>query len=370
MRFNLCLSHLLLSVSTLLAAEPASIRLTLPPVQYAVAGDEMNVYFDNIVLTEHLESAKFTFRAGLGQSQERRWSVTPTEKQAGRHAVKVHVTQSGGETNEAESAFELHVVPANAGADRDVALLMVGDSLTHASVYPNEIARLLSRPGNPRWTMLGTHRPKNAEPGVSHEGYGGWTWARFVDHYEPMPDLPNRKHSSPFVFEQDGRGKLDVTRYLHEKCRDRAPDFITVLLGINDCFAANPEEAADVDRRVDAMFEKAEALLAEFRKAAPKAEIGLCLTTPPNARQSGFDANYQGRYHRWGWKRIQHRIVERQLKHFGRRESEQIFIVPTELNLDPLDGYPVDNGVHPNATGYKQIAASIYAWLKSRLQGD
>jgi len=43
-------------------------------------------------------------------------------------------------------------------------------------------------------------------------------------------------------------------------------------------------------------------------------------------------------------------------------------VVPTELNLDPLDGYPADNGVHPNEFGYRQIGASIYAWLKARLE--
>jgi len=41
--------------------------------------------------------------------------------------------------------------------------------------------------------------------------------------------------------------------------------------------------------------------------------------------------------------------------------------LPAELNLDPVDGYPVNNGVHPNAAGYKQIGDSIYSWLKWRL---
>ncbi|MEZ5433358.1 MAG: hypothetical protein R3F31_19790 [Verrucomicrobiales bacterium] len=43
-----------------------------------------------------------------------------------------------------------------------------------------------------------------------------------------------------------------------------------------------------------------------------------------------------------------------------------MFIIPTELNLDCTAGYPENNGVHPNATGYAEIGSSIYAWLKSR----
>ena len=115
------------------------------------------------------------------------------------------------------------------------------------------------------------------------------------------------------------------------------------------------------------MFVQAERLLLAFRKAAPKAALGVCLTTPPNARESGFEANYKGKYHRWGWKRIQHQIVERQLAQFSARQRDRIFAVPTNLNLDPVDGYPENNGVHPNESGYRQIGASMYAWLKNYL---
>jgi len=96
--------------------------------------------------------------------------------------------------------------------------------------------------------------------------------------------------------------------------------------------------------------------------------IGICLTTPPNSREEGFQANYKGRYHRWGWKRIQHRLVQCEISRFVNRETEQFFLVPTQLNLDPVDGYPTNNGVHPNDLGYKQIGASIYAWLKARVE--
>ena len=42
----------------------------------------------------------------------------------------------------------------------------------------------------------------------------------------------------------------------------------------------------------------------------------------------------------------------------------RIYVVPTHLNLDPIDGYPDNNGVHPNAVGYQQIGTSLYCWLK------
>ena len=164
------------------------------------------------------------------------------------------------------------------------------------------------------------------------------------------------------------RAVLDVSRYIQQECEGKAPDVVLFLLGINDCFSANPGDAKAIDGKIDGMLSHADTLLTAFRQAAPQAELAVCVTTPPNARESGFFANYKGRYHRWGWKRIQHRLVERLLKRFAGREKERLFLVPTQLGVDPVDGYPENNGVHPNALGYAQIGANMYAWIKLRLQ--
>ncbi len=115
------------------------------------------------------------------------------------------------------------------------------------------------------------------------------------------------------------------------------------------------------------MLQQADTLLAAFHRVMPKAELGIGLTTPGNARDGAFVANYKGQYPRANWRAVQHRLVERQIAHFRGREAEGIFLVPTELNLDIVGGYPDNNAVHPNLVGYQQIGASFYAWLKYRL---
>ena len=172
--------------------------------------------------------------------------------------------------------------------------------------------------------------------------------------------------------DKSGKPALDVARYFEESCDGQRPDVVFFLLGINDCFGANPDDPASIDARIDSMLEPAGLLLAEFRKAAPRADLAVCVTTPPNAREAGFEANYKGRYHRWGWKRIQHRLVERLLAQYEKQPDDddqagRTCIVPTQLNIDPVDGYPENNGVHPNGFGYQQIGSSIYSWLKWRL---
>ena len=139
------------------------------------------------------------------------------------------------------------------------------------------------------------------------------------------------------------------------------------MLGINDCFSAKPDNIAEMDQLISVTLANADKLLAAFHSAAPKATLAVALTPPPNSREEGFEANYHGKYHRWEWKRIQHHLVQRMLAHFGDRQKDNIYILPTELNLDPVSGYPNNNGVHPNPAGYAEIGISFYSWIKTWL---
>ena len=344
-----------------------SARLTLPTTIYAVPGLETSLYFANAILAAPTAEFSFAVTCDVGETDAKRWKLNATAQQTGEYPLTLKVSDGSGRLV-AQGRTQVRVVPADAGRERDVALLIVGDSLTHASQYPNELARLLSQPGNPQWQMLGTHKPAAAAANVAHEGYGGWTWRAFNSRFHPKGTLAARTNSSPFVFAADQQTPtLDIGRYIAERCGGRAPDYVTFMLGINDCFGLKADDPQAVDAGITNVFQEADKLLAAFRQAAPRAELGVCLATPPNIRDAAFVANYKTAYPRWNWRQVQHRLVERQLAHFGRRESENIFVVPTELNLDIVGGYPDNNAVHPNATGYRQIGASIYAWLKSRL---
>ena len=346
--------------------EKRPIQLTLPPAVYAVPGIEIGIYYDNIVLDKKSKELRFKFECRIGRQEERRWILIADERHVG--AYKLSVTVSNGKSVLAQARTTVIVSPAYAGAKRDIRLLVIGDSLTAASRYPAEIARLLSRAENPIFTMLGANQVKRNTK-VRHEGYGGWTWRTFATKYEKDQTKKGKHGSSPFVFLTEKQAPvLNIRRYVSEQCDDKPPDIATFLLGINDCFGVSRsfQDEKAVNARIDRMFTHADEIIMNFRQACPQATLAVCVTTPPNARESAFEHDYKGKYHRWNWKCVQHRLVQRILEHFGNREKENICLVPTELYIDPVDGYG-SSGVHPNAEGYRQIGTSIYCWLKWRL---
>jgi hypothetical protein len=167
----ICVLALTLSSPVSASADEATeLQLTLPAAVYAVPDLETGLYFDNIVLPESSSTLRFKVSSDIGESDDLRWVVTPADTDVGRHSLTVAVHNQEGELL-AEQSTVVHVVTKTSESERHIKLLIIGDSLTHASAYPNEVARLLNQPGNPGWTMLGTHKPTSAAEGVAHEGY-------------------------------------------------------------------------------------------------------------------------------------------------------------------------------------------------------
>jgi lysophospholipase L1-like esterase len=365
---------------------PGDIRLLLPEKIYAVAGIETNIYFDNTVLVVNPANYVFDVTCRRGIQQNERWTFTPMPEDVGMHPLTLEVRSQKNEVI-ARATTAVEVVTANAGKDREISLLTIGDSLTNATTYTQQIYQRCQATeiGNPKLTLIGS-RDSGIE-GVRHEGYGGWTAERFATKYSGVArGGPYRDNGSPFLYKHgdpdglmlQGQGDadasspvdLDFGRYCKAFNNDEAPDFVTILLGCNDTFHSTD---ADIEERIDNMFGHYENLLKMIHQLSPDTQIGAQLLVPPAATQDAFGANYKSGQTRWQYKRNQHRVVERMIETFGGREVKNIFLIPSQLNLDCANNYPTaadgrqNNGVHPAATGYRQIGDTIYAWIKSRL---
>ena len=353
-------------------------QLVLPTVIYATPGQEANIYFDNVVLQPVPGKYLFDVTCARGDQQSERWTWTPEAKDAGDYALQIEV-RDWDDAIVATGSTIIRVAKADAGAQQPIKVLSIGDSLTAASVYTGELAKLGAGDGNPHITMLGTNGPGN---GNLHEGYGGWRFQTFLQKWVANPEADARASakSSPFLFLEDGKPTFDFSRYLTEKLQGQMPDYITVMLGTNDVFGATDQNRTDT---VESMIGYAITLIDAIRAAAPNAKIAILPPVPPSSSQDAFGANYHSNQTRWGYRKNQHLTVTRLMQVFGDREAENLYIVPAYTNIDCTSNFPsatkavnarnetklsrASNGVHPSATGYLQIADSIFSWLKTQM---
>ncbi len=361
-------------------AEPGSIRLILPPTIYAVVGVEANLYFDNVALMLNSANYAFDVTCSKGTQQTERWTVTPGESDVGRHPFMIEVHDERNAIV-ARGRCELVVAPAAARSDEPVSVLMIGDSLTHASIYSQHLIDLCVPPGNPRLTLIGSHGP-GGQPGINrHEGYGGWTAQRFATHFTETARTGDYKlRGSPFVYANDkGEKRLDFAQYCRDVNEGRSPDVVTIFLGPNDIFSFNDDI---IDEGVERILTHYDALIRMIRDSSPQTLIAAMLPVPPAASQDAFGSNYTTGQTRWQYRRNQHRLVELMLERYRERSRDGVHLVPTYAGLDCVQNYPAvtakanarvdtvvtrqSNGVHPAESGYRQIGDILYSWLKSQ----
>ena len=370
---------------------PGPIRLLLPPKIYAVPGVEMNVYFDNVCVVINPANYVFDVTCAKGIQQVERWTFTPTDQDVGEFPFLLEVRNDVNKVI-ARAESTLKVVAKDAGAGRELSMLIVGDSLTGASRYPQQVVDLCKPQGNPKITLVGTTGPGgNCDGECRHEGYGGWTAHAFATRYTGIARMDGevsptkyKTHGSPFIYKNGGAtAALDFPRYCKEYNNGKIPDVVTIFLGCNDNFGAKDKT---IDASIDAMFKTYDILIDMIRQARKDTKTGIVLLVPPAATQDAFGANYQCGQTRWQYKRNQQRVVERMVEKYGNREAEFLYLIPANVNLDCVnncitrkapwnaatkaEGIRLNNGVHPATEGYRQIGDTIYCWLKAQVAAE
>ena len=360
------------------AAQPRNrqAQFMLPDAIYAVPGIESNIYYKNIFLTLNYANYMFEVDCAVGRNDQDRWRFVPRKNEAGKkYPMTITVKDEDGVV--AKGSTTVYVTPADAGKGKSISLLMVGDSLTDATMFSARVKKLFDDEKSVKLTMIGSRKDPKF-PGVAHEGYGGWSWASFL----VMTPGEGVKKPSKFMVRKDGGFAFDLNAFLKKYGDGKVPDFITFQLGVNDIFGATD---ANRKYKVAEVLENADRLLAEFRKFAPDAIIGVGFTTPSATSQDAFGIHYKCGQTMWGFNQNQFLLNQAMAVHFAEKmkKDKKLFMIPTQVNLDRDHNFPMMeeainhgnskkiirqcNGRHPAAAGYDQMGDSVYMWLKYQL---
>lgn len=368
---------------------PGKARMILPPVVHAIEGLETNLYFDNTWVLLNPANYAPDVICSKGSQQSLRWTWTPEAKDVGKLPLSLELRDSANGIV-ARASTKFHVVARKPLPDtKPVRMLIIGDSLTAASVYPERILQLSKEDGLPL-KLIGTRGP-GVDMGqplgeVRHEGYGGWTAEGFATRYQ-NPKEPKkegeRPKGSPFLFKENPDDPkeapvLNLRRYCEETNQGELPNFVTILLGCNDVFGATDET---IEEKGSTSVRYQETLISMIRDAVPDAWIGVIIIMPSTFSQDAFGKNYGSGQTRWQYSRNRQWLAERMIKQFSGREGERVELIGAHLNVDPYHGFPTEknpanlhnetdivrqsNAVHPSVSGYQQIGDTVYAWLRS-----
>lgn len=349
----------------------SAVQLVLPKVVYAVPGHEMNIYLENIVRVKNIQNYSWVVECTKGRLDELRWRFVPKAEDVGTFSLKITIFDES-DKKIAEGATTVVVSPVENAKDKSLTMLIVGDSLTDAAVYPKALLNLMRNDGAAHFRLVGSHAgsgtPVTADFGV--EGYGGWRWRTFCEQWS---DGQNYRARSKFIAENKS---FDIPGYFERYCGGETPEVITIFLGINDIAGATE---ASLEPLMKESIYYSEQLIATFKQAAPESLIGVALIPPPFASQDAFGRNYGTAVQYYQYRKNQHALLTAMMRRYA--DDPRVSLIPVYVNLDCRNGYPVEseaafagstdqvvrgcNAVHPSDAGYRQIAESFYAWLKA-----
>lgn len=316
------------------------VEVTLPPKIYAVVGQSLNIYFKNIIDKKDT-LLDFDVTSSLGKQMADRWTTTPTAK--GTNILSVSVYQDSNLIGSRSTSVVTSDITT-----KDTSVLYFGDSTVNAGGLTKRLLDLYSAETS-NLTLLGT---RGLTATNRYEGRGGWTAASYRGggSYEGAvnPFYNQTKTDFDFAYYMSNQGYA-------------TPDHFIIQLGINDTFGLTSDST--LNAKIDTILNDFDFIIGNVKAYSSAIKIGVTVTIPPNASQDAFGNAYGNGQAQWRYKRNNAIWVKRLIDHFKGKESQNIYLVPMQHNIDTTTN--IADGVHPNQVGYDQIGDSVYAYLKN-----
>ena len=336
--------------------EEQGITINLPTTLYALVGEELNVYFDNIIEGRDIDY-DFDVTCSIGAQYQNFYRLTASE--VGSYDFKIDVYKDRRLVSSKETTIK--VSSKSAGSGVNLSILKIGDSTTDNGKGVIKLNENFSTDVMDI-TCIGT---RGTSPNL-HEGRSGWTATRYTTEDNAFLNPTTRQ--------------FDFDYYLTSNSFN-VPDVVFINLGINDMFHASDDFEAAIT--VENTLAKYQEMIDSIKSVSEAPKVALGVTIPPNYSQDPFGKSYANNQTRNRYKRNNTLWVKSLIENFDNRINEGIYLVHIHVNLDTRYNMgleeiqvnarntttymsPIGNGgVHPVESGYWQIADVEWYFLKS-----
>jgi len=348
------------------------VDILLPASDVAVVGHEYNIYKNTVVFSsrpvEDYDIAVWLDDSSVqAYNYHEVWRFTPAK--TGTYTLKMRVRDvKDHNTVYAEKTMALEVIEDSAVTGKKV--LFLGDSLTAAGVYPNEIEKNLSEGGiTSIGTVSVTRDNADMDFTVMCEGRSGWaTW----DYAGTKADSKTRFSSDSNVFRNPETNKFDMGYYMNKYHPNVKLDAVCLNLGTNG-IGANTSTITGMNE-----------LIARIREYDATLPILIHIPIPVVGQDKyagvASQSNNTSPYMRMRWYELARAYIT---NYEGKMED--VYLVPVYMNMDTEHDFPtetvaissrnpaeitrVSNG-HPNVYGYRKMADVYFAWLMKYMREE
>lgn len=351
--------------------DPSPVEPIISPRLFGLEGVELNVYLKD------LHSGKghklYDTTSSHGRQDQERWSLTPTSSAVNGSNVTFQVLDPDDLTVLAERISVLWTAATGDCNTETRKVLCIGDSTTNAGYWTQQMLdRATEESTNLQLTLIGT---QGTTPNL-HEGRGGWTVARYYE--------PGATYYADNPFTQLSTDKFSASYYLSNEGLD-TPDIVIWHLGINDVFSLTTDAA--VHSLMDTFLQQLDEMIGvevagdvdSWKESNANITSIVALPISPGYSQDGFGADYNDDQNQARYKRNITIAAWRIYDHYKGSEGDNIFLLPWNVTVDSENNFPTttgdtnehnttqvadqSDGIHPSASGYKQMGDCAYAAL-------
>lgn len=332
-------------------------EIILPSKIRVCGGVEMSIYYKSIL--RYMDAAKVNLVTPTNIGYLTRYvdfcRITPADNANSNFNNRINVYVENTKVADIVSDWHrIDMIPKDSGNGLSKKVLFIGDSMTDADAYLQELSSLFANDVMDI-TFLGT-RDTN---GVPNEGYSAWRAYTFAKCANATDDGIGTSNVNPFY--NAALEQFDFAYYMSNQGYTGV-DYVFICLGVNDL--SKNDHFNDFTDFYDIMIDS-------IHDYDPTIKIGIWL--PPcrglmaNADRTAFD---RGLY-----------ADKKLIEVYDGRENDLLYLVPVYLNIDtehdfnsqavPISSRNPDvtmtictDSVHPANSGYCKAADVIYSMIK------